>query len=573
MLHCRVFKMKVSFIAASFGLLALASAQSTSSPVLATNGTVLAVFMYHNHCDRTSLYNGDGSYSGGEFGSPGATMCYTDGTFYWNKYFREASALKIYGSTQIYNEDYVNVEVPNVDISIQSAMAFMQGVYKPVDLQSTALSGPTALESDNSTFMNGPLSGYQYTPITTYRSTDPQSVYLASSLLQCNNQRVSADLYYGSEDYREAYVESMSFYSGLYTDYFAGVFRKDQMIYYNAYILYDYVNQNRLAENATLQKMSEADFQQLHVYANRLQFNLFANNTVASLPNWADDKYDGDRRDIAGRALAGKIALMFRDSISSGGWQNKFNFALGDYDLMMSFFSIANLTSRSDDFFGLPDLGSSMVFELYTDDATLRSDGKLDPSSVKVAFGFRNGTTVDDTLTYWPLFDTNPQGDEPVSMLYDDFLAKMDQVAISNVGQWCSVCSSQVDFCTADTGNTNQGSTAPATSGGSSGGKKGIAPAVAGIIGAIIMLAIIGILAAIAFFIFGFGVKRERRRSSVLSGVGSIGRRQEKLDSEIELPLSPTSRSAPFEEEFDYGTASTKVASPLASPEEAHFKR
>ncbi|KAK6349549.1 hypothetical protein TWF696_005833 [Orbilia brochopaga] len=571
--------MKVSFIAASFGLLGLAAAQSTTSPVLATNGTVLAVFIYHNHCDRTSLYSSDGTYSGGLFGSPGATMCFTDGTFYWNKYLREASALKIYGTTQIYNEDYVNAEVPNVDISIQSATAFMQGVFKPVDLVSSVTSGPSLLESDNSTFMNGPLSGYQYTPITTYRSTDPQSVYVASSLLQCNYQRVSANLYYGSDDYDEAYVESMSFYVSLYEPYFAGAFRKDQMIYYNAYVLYDYANQNRLAGNETLLAMSDDDFQRLRVYANRLQFNIFANTTVATLPDWADDAYDGDRREVAGRALAGKIALMFRNSVASGGWQNKFNFVLGDYDLMLSFFAIANLTSRSDNFYGLPDLGSSMVFELYTDDPTLRTDGQLDPESIKIAFGFRNGTTVDDTLTYWPLFDEDPQGDEPAGMVYDRFLEKMDTVSIKSVGQWCSVCSSQVDFCkTNGNGNSGQPSNSPVTS-GPDGGKKRMAPAVAGIIGAIIMLAIVGILAAIAFFVFGVGVKRDRRRSSVLSSVGSIGRsgRKEKMDSEIELPLSPTAQpmARNFDDEFDYGTASTaatKVASPLASPEEAHFK-
>lgn len=575
--------MKVSSIIASFSLLATtAYAQLNKSPVLATNGTVLSVFIFHNHCDRTSLFLPDGT-QGGSFGAPGATMCYQDGAYYWNKYLKKDSRLKIYGTSQIYNEDYVNAEAPNVDISVQSAMAFMQGLYKPVDLQSSVTSGVDMLAADNSTFINGPLQGFQYAPITTYRSTDPQSVWIAGNLLQCNNQKVSSGLYYGTEDYKAMYEESQPFFNRLFEPYFEGIFEKYMMVFFNSYILYDYVNQNRAARNTTLLEMSDEDFEQLHVYANHLQFNLYGNTTTSVDPNWANADLTEDLRDVGGRLIAGKVARMFRNTLSSGGWQNKVNFVLGNYDIMLSFFAIANLTSRSPDFFGLPDLGSSMVFELYTDDQTLDIDGKIDPGSIKVAFGFRNGTTVDDTLTYFPLFDDDPQTD-PVSMVYDRFLAKMDQVSIKSVGQWCSVCAAELDFCqdpgpvNSPSGSSDQEGQNNQQSGSQS---HGMAPAVAGVIGAIIMLALVGIAAALAFFVFGVGIKRDRRRSSVFSSIGSIGRSQpkEKLESEIELPLSPTAEPMPRgfgeDNEHDYGTTSTvatKVASPLASPQEAHFK-
>ncbi|KAK6534877.1 hypothetical protein TWF281_006176 [Arthrobotrys megalospora] len=575
--------MKVSSLTASFGLLvAAAHAQSTRSPVLATNGTILSVFIFHNHCDRTSLFLPDGS-QGGSFGAAGAQMCYTDGAFYWNKYLKKDSPLKIFGTSQIYNQDYVNAEAPNVDISVQSAMAFMQGLYKPVDLQSSVTSGDDMQPADNSTFYNGPLQGYQYAPITTYRSTDPQSVWIAGNLLQCNNQKVSSGLYYGTDDYKAMFAESQPFFERLYEPYFQGIFEDYMMVFFNSYILYDYVNQNRAAGNTTLLAMSDEDFNQLHVYANHLQFNLYGNTTTSVNPNWVDADLTEDLRDVGGRLIAGKIARMFRNTLSSGGWQNKVNFVLGNYDIMLSFFAIANLTSRSSDFFGLPDLGSSMVFELYTDDETLDTDGKIDPATIKVAFGFRNGTTVDDTLTYFPLFDEDPQSD-PVSMLYDRFLEKMDQVSVKSVGQWCSVCAAELDFCqdpgpvNSPTGSSNSDGQNDQQSGGQN---HGMAPAVAGVIGAVIMLALLGIAAAVAFFAFGVGFKRDRRRSSVFSSIGSIGRSQpkEKLESEIELPLSPTAgpmpRSFGDDNEYEYGTTSTvatKVASPLASPQEAHFK-
>ncbi|KAK6506778.1 hypothetical protein TWF481_005238 [Arthrobotrys musiformis] len=572
--------MKVSSLIASVGLLAgSAYAQSNKSPVLAANGTVLSVFILHNHCDRTSLVLPDGT-QGGAFGAEGATMCYQDGAYYWNKYLKKDASLKVYGTSQIFNPDYVNAEVPNMDLSIQSAMAFMQGLYRPIGLQSSVSDSDDISTADNSTFSNGPLNGFQYAPITTYRSTDPQSIWVAGNLQQCNNQKISSAQYYSSEDYKALYDESKPFLESLYEPYFQGVFEEFYMVFYYAYTLYDYVSQNRAAGNTTLLAMTDEDFDQLHVYANHLQFNVYGNITTSVDPNWVSADLTEDLRDVGGRLIAGKIARTFRDQLSSpGGWANKVNFVLGGYDIMLSFFAIANLPSRSDDFTGLPDLGSSMVFELFTDDETIDTDHIIDPSSLKVAFGFRNGTTVDDTLTYWPLFDA--EGDV-FSMSYDKFLEKMDQVAVRSVGQWCSVCSAKLDFCQdTTTANSPSGTNTAGGSENSTSQSHGMAPAVAGVIGAIIMLAIVGIVSALAFFVFGVGFRRDRRRSSVLSGIGSMGRSQpkEKLESEIELPLSPTaqhtSRGFGEDNEFEYGTTSTvatKVASPLASPQEAHFK-
>ncbi|RVD81900.1 uncharacterized protein DFL_009747 [Arthrobotrys flagrans] len=573
--------MKVSSLISSLSLLvAIASAQSNKSPVIASNGTVTSVFIFHNHCDRTSLILPDGS-EGGSFGAEGATMCYQDGAYYWNKYLKKDASLKIYGTSQIFNPDYVSAEVPNIDLSIQSAMAFMQGLYRPVGYQSSVIDSEDVLAADNSTFANGPLNGFQYAPITTYRYTDSQFIWVAGNLQKCNNQKISSAQYYSSDDFKFVDEESKPFFKSLYKPYFQGVFEEFHMVFYYAYTLYDYVNQNRAAGNSTLLKMTDEEFDQLHVYANHLQFNMYGNVTTSVDTNWANADLTEDLRDVGGRLLAGKVARTFRDHLSSpGGRYNKVNFVLGGYDIMLSFFAIANLPSRSPDFFGLPDLGSSMVFELYTDDETINTDNKISPASIKVAFGFRNGTTVDDTLTYWPLFD---EDGDAVSMSYDKFLEKMDQVAVRSVGQWCSVCSTEVDFCR-DTGpvNSPSGSNNDGENNEqSSSQSRGMEPAVAGVIGAVIMLALVGIAAALAFFVFGVGVRRDRRRSSVLSGVGIIGRSQpkEKLESEIELPLSPTAQPMPRafgdDNEFDYGTTSTvatKVASPLASPQEAHFK-
>lgn len=95
------------------------TAQRRVSPAKEANGTVLAVFMYHNHCDRTSFFLSDGT-RGEQFVSAGATMCFTDGSYFFNKYFADNGPLKIYGVSQLYDSTYITVQTPDNDLSVQS---------------------------------------------------------------------------------------------------------------------------------------------------------------------------------------------------------------------------------------------------------------------------------------------------------------------------------------------------------------------------------------------------------------------------------------------------------------------
>ncbi|KAF3936332.1 hypothetical protein ABW19_dt0209717 [Dactylella cylindrospora] len=583
--------MKLLEVAASLGLLAAAYAQSETSPAVDVNGTVLGVFVYHNYCDRTSLIQPDVRTPGGKFGSEGATMCKQDGEFFYNKYFRPASDLKIWGSKMIYDDAYVNVNVPSNDLSLQSATAFLQGIFSPIDWKTMALGEQSDLEQDNSSFTNGPFYGYQYVPIVGYGVNDPDSIWFSGRLTDCPTREIALNRYFGSNDYKQMLQDTAGFYDSLYEPYFAGVFERGNMNFFWAYDLYDYVKQNRDALNETLGEMPQETLDMLRAYASHLQFNYYANTSTAMNENWDQPENRNNLREMGARALARNITSSFENLMETGGLQDKFNVVLGNHDLMISFFALAGLTSRSDDFYGLPDFGSSMIFEVYTDDPDIRTENRtLDRANIKVAFGFRNGTSPDDTITYWPLFDEDPQGD-PVSILYDKFIAKMDALAVQDTQQFCDLCELTIGVCAnfatssdAVSGGNNQETDTTANNSGSS---SGMEPAVAGVIGAVVTLAVLALAGAIAFFGFGVGVNRDRRRSSILSGIGSgiggglggVGRK-EKLSSEIELPLSPTAGPMPRrfeedEEDREYGTVSstaTKVASPVASPEEAHFK-
>lgn len=369
---------------------------------------------------------------------------------------------------------------------------------------------------------------------------------------------------------------SQPLYDALYPLYFAGVFQQEDMSYLNSYQIYDYAAQNQKS-NKTLQGITDQQLEELRYYASVYSYNWYANDSTALSTTWqTDPNVANNMKSIGGRTYAQKALNSLNEAMASGGNQNKFSVVVSSYDIMMSFFAISNLTAKSSNFSTLPNLGASMVFELYTTDVSVDSDGSVDSNSLYVVFGFRNST--DDVITYWPLFDE----DETYELTWTDFQNKMGAAGVYQPSDWCSLCQIDSNFCDVVEGYNNPSSPSSTASADNSSSKsKQMSPAVAGVIGAIIMLAITGIAAGIAFLVFGVGIYRDRRRSSVISGLGRTAPK-EKVGSDIELPLSPTAAPMPrafdddeVEEERQYNTVSstrTAVASPVASPDEAHFK-
>jgi len=194
---------------------------------------------------------------------------------------------------------------------------------------------------------------------------------------------------------------------------------------------------------------------------------------------------------------------------------------------MVSLASLIGLPDMYEQFFGLPDLGSSMVFELFTT-ANVSSDNYPSVSELQVRFLFRNGTNSTMNLDEYPIFG-NPE--TVMAMSLDAFSTSIEGIMTATIGEWCDVCQSDSVFCPAYTNSTN--STSPTTS--TTPTSPASRPVIAGIIGAIIAFIIAGIILALAMLLFGvrFHRRPNPKRRSHLGGFKGA----EKMASDPDLTV------------------------------------
>jgi hypothetical protein len=209
---------------------------------------------------------------------------------------------------------------------------------------------------------------------------------------------------------------------------------------------------------------------------------------------------------------------------------SKINLLFTTFDPMISLASLMGLPELYTQFYGLPALGSSMVFEMYSvsnASSTAARENYPVPSDLQVRFLFRNGTNSSMNLDEYPIFG-NPE--TVMSMSLDDFTNAMEGIMMGTVGSWCNICESDSVFCPAYTNVT----TVVEGDSGSSSSSSHLSPVVAGVIGAIVALVVAGIILAIAMLVFGVRFFRTRtKRRSDLGGFKGA----EKLASDTDLTL------------------------------------
>lgn len=219
--------------------------------------------------------------------------------------------------------------------------------------------------------------------------------------------------------------------------------------------------------------------------------------------------------------------------MATSGATNKFNLIVGEYDPMVALFSLLGLPDLNSNFYGLPDFGSVLVFELYSQDGNGDGDGPSDQADTSnstypsldelwVRFYFRNGTdyglnnstdTTDASNNYqaYPIFNRGPS---ETDMMWTDFESEMTQIMMSDVGGWCTTCSAYSVFCPAYVEGSDgfPPSTSPSSGGSSSRSRWGssVSPPVAGAIGAAVTLAVLLLLGLLAGLL---GVRFTRRDS------------------------------------------------------------
>ncbi|MCJ1224827.1 hypothetical protein MMC12_001473 [Toensbergia leucococca] len=425
-----------------------------------------------------------------------------------------AQSLAINGlSTNELDNDQVSVMSTVDQFTSASAQAFMQGLYPPYSQASTLTNGSK---------IDYPVGGYQYPQIYTASALDQSSIWI-SGQVNCPAYDNSGTDYFSNPEFIETERLTEDFYESFEQDILLGEFSDATANYYAAYEIFDYLNYGYTHNQTIRDHLSFADLTQARILADQWEYAV--NGNVS-----ASGSFPGDRiRTIAGQTMAAEVLGSLIYNFETGGEQDKLNLFFGSFEPMVSFAALAQLPQANSDFYGLPDFGSSMVFEMFSIISN-NSEVYPDTQDLSVRFLFRNGTNSSSDLTAYPLFGRSAS--EAVMSL-EDFAQGMKSILLGSIGDWCNVCLSSAVFCpsytnsTSSSGSVNETESSPAIS-------YGIRPAVAGVIGAIVALAVVGLVLAAAMLVGGIRFYRSKaKRRSELGGFKG----GEKLASDPDLTL------------------------------------
>lgn len=188
-------------------------------------GTVLGVYMFHRHGDRSAKSTPPTALT-----TLGYQEVYTSGDYYRSRYLSNSSALQIHGiSSDVVKQSQIAASSPYDDVLQPSTMGFLQGLYP-------GLGTP----ADVSTLRNGtqitpPLNGYQFIPINTVSTgTSSENTAWLESTSTCYNAIVSSNNYYYSTQYNTLLNGTQSFYQSI-LPVINGTFTSSQASFKNAY--------------------------------------------------------------------------------------------------------------------------------------------------------------------------------------------------------------------------------------------------------------------------------------------------------------------------------------------------
>ena len=194
-------------------------------PLSQAADTILGVYMFHRHGDRTSKSTPPTNLT-----SLGHQEVFDSGTYYRNQYVASGATSQIAGmSSDVVNLNQISVSAPLDTVLMPSATGFLQGLYPPVG-------NTNFLEQlHNGTNISSPLNGYQIIPIqqTTSGTGTENAAWLQGSS-NCANAIVSSNNYFQSPEYMALFNSTQSFYSGL-SPMINATFNSSQTNFKNAY--------------------------------------------------------------------------------------------------------------------------------------------------------------------------------------------------------------------------------------------------------------------------------------------------------------------------------------------------
>jgi hypothetical protein len=344
----------------------------------------------------------------------------------------------------------------------------------------------------------------------------------------CNQYSIAANTYIGSVDYNLTSTASLPMYQRLTPLLFENVVPASFVDYYNSYDLWEYANYQYIHNKTVYSQLDPADLSELRLLASQQAFARNGDLSVSGLTQ-------GDRiRSIAGQTYAAHVLSLLGQTIGSQGFAEKMNVLFSTYEVFLAFFSLSGLSGIDNQFTQIPEPGSVMIFELFSNSANVTEFP--DTSDLWVRFLFRNGTDPSTPLWSYPLFG---RGNSATDMSWVDFEMNMNSIELSEIGTWCETCGSLAMYCSQfeenQSGSANSSScNSTSTSSQSSGG---ISPAIAGVLGAVVTIAAFVLFISLAV-LFG-GVRFYRNGSKRQSALGGF-KGAEKLASDTDLTVAKT---------------------------------
>ena len=182
---------------------------SSLLPLIAAQETVLGVYIFHRHGDRTTK-----SYSPTSLTDLGFQQVWQSGNFYRNRYIDGSASSPIYGiASNVVKNSQLNVEAPVDNVLQNSAAGFLQGLYPPVG----AVNGSQTLA--NGSTVEAPNNGFQLIPVNAVASASSGSNSENSAWLQgqsgCANAIYSSNAYFASAEYAEKLSSTKEFYQSI----------------------------------------------------------------------------------------------------------------------------------------------------------------------------------------------------------------------------------------------------------------------------------------------------------------------------------------------------------------------
>jgi hypothetical protein len=389
----------------------------------------------------------------------------------------------------------VNIYSTTDQFTAASSLAFMQGLYPPLKSSNGTYLDHTYLLADGAV-VDAPLNDYQYPRIYTTGLTDSNSISVAGHA-DCSMYQTSKLQYQASPEFKQVDSESAGFYASLYDNGLAGVFDRATVGYANAYYIYEYLQYAYAHDSAVQALLSLSDLQHAKWLADQYVFATNGNLSASGL------NQNDHIRAIAGRTLSRLVLRSFEANIETQGSSAKMSLVFGSFEPVVAFAALSQLASQKNrNFYGLPVLGSTLAFELYSlDDSS--SDQYPDLSNLFVRVAFRNSTYPSVGFRYYPLFGHGPS---QIAIPFTEFESQMAQFSLSSTEEWCSTCNSSTVFCDGVLGEQNDRTTS---------GRKGLSLAGAGAIGACVTLATLAVIVGIASLC---GLRVHRRHKPDLGG-------------------------------------------------------